>query len=252
MLSKIFVGTSGYSYKHWSDGVFYPPKLPQGKWLEHYAQAFNTVELNVTFYRLPNKRTFEGWYKRTPGEFVFIAKGSRFITHVKKLKDCEEPLKIFFENVKGLKEKLGVVLWQLPPGLHLDVGRLEDFCRLLNDSKVARMVRHGFEFRHQSWFGKEIYDLLEGFRFSLCVAHSSRWPCVEKATADFVYLRFHGGQILYSSDYSEEELKDWASKARGWLEQGRDVYAYFNNDAYGFAVKNAFRFRELLEDEGKG
>jgi uncharacterized protein YecE (DUF72 family) len=247
MAIKTFVGTSGYNYPHWSDGVFYPRGLPERKWLEYYMSFFNTVELNVSFYRLPKKSVFEGWRKRTPENFRFVVKGSRFITHIKKLKDCEEPLKIFFNNVEGLKKKLGAVLWQLPPNLHANREKLEAFCKIIHGLRVSGSTRHSFEFRHSSWFCEEIYAILRKYGFSLCIAHSKDWPCEELATSDFIYFRFHGGEILYGSNYSEEELREWASKAKHWMEKRKDIYAYFNNDAHGFAVKNALRFKELLE-----
>ncbi|MCK4416678.1 MAG: DUF72 domain-containing protein [Candidatus Latescibacteria bacterium] len=249
MASKIFVGTSGYSYLHWWDGVFYPQDIPQRKWLEFYVQSFDSVELNVSFYRLPKKATFEGWHKRTPQDFVFAVKGSRFITHVKKLKDCEEPLKLFLENASGLREKLGVILWQLPPGLHLDQERLGDFCELLSQNDISKSIPQAFEFRHQSWFCQRIYDLLREHNLSLCIGHSQRWPYEEVVTADVVYLRFHGGAMLYGSNYSDGELEEWFSKARRWLNEGRSIYAYFNNDAHGFAVQNALTFRRLLQQK---
>jgi uncharacterized protein YecE (DUF72 family) len=247
MAINIFIGTSGYNYPHWSNGVFYPPGLPERKWLEHYTRFFNTVELNVSFYRLPRKSVFEAWRKRTPENFIFVVKGSRFITHVKKLKDCEEPLKLFFNNVEGLKEKLGAVLWQLPPNLHVDEEKLKTFCKTIHQLRVSRFIRHSFEFRHPSWFCEEIYTILKKYGFSLCIAHSRDWPYKEIATSDFVYFRFHGGEILYASNYSEEELREWAGKAKYWMKKRKDIYAYFNNDAYGFAIKNALRFKELLE-----
>ncbi|MEW6188968.1 MAG: DUF72 domain-containing protein [Actinomycetota bacterium] len=246
-MARVFVGTSGYNYLHWWNGVFYPPDVPPRRWLEFYAQHFDTVELNVSFYRLPRRNVFEGWRNRTPNNFIFAVKGSRFITHVKKLAGCEDPLKLFFDNASGLKEKLGIVLWQLPPGLHMDRKRLEKFCELLAQNEIARNTRHAFEFRHKSWFCDEIYELLSKYNFSLCVAHSNRWPFVEISTADFVYLRFHGGEILYGSNYSDDELKDWSSKAKKWLDEGRYIYAYFNNDAYGFAIYNALKLRELIQ-----
>jgi len=246
MKIRTFVGTSGYNYSHWSDGVFYPGGLSEREWLEYYANFFNTVELNVSFYRLPKRSTFEGWRKRTPEDFTFVVKGSRYITHIKKLKDCGEALNLFFNHVEGLKEKLGAVLWQLPPNLHINCERLESFCKIIHDLKVSSLTRHSFEFRHRSWFCKEVYSILKKYGFSLCIAHSNYWPYEEVTTSDFVYLRFHGGEILYGSNYSEKELRDWASKARYWMGKGKDIYAYFNNDAHGFAVKNALRFKELL------
>lgn len=246
--NKIFVGTSGYNYKHWSAGVFYPPKLSQRKWLEYYAKYFNTVELNVTFYRLPKKETFKNWYKRTPQQFLFVVKGNRFITHIKKLKDCEQPLKLFFDYAKELKEKLGPILWQLPPNFKADEERLEKFCQGLTKSVAVKNVPQIFEFRHPSWFCQKTYSMLKKYKFSLCIAHSNRWPRPGgMVTAGPVYLRFHGGEILYGSNYSDKELKTWAVKAKRWFETGKSIYAYFNNDAYGFAVKNALAFRRLLE-----
>lgn len=241
---RVFIGTSGYNYWHWGDGVFYPADLPQGKWLEYYTKFFDTVELNVTFYRLPQKKTFGNWYKRTAKNFLFVAKGSRFITHIKKLKDCAEPLKIFFTNVSALKEKLGPVLWQLPPGLKANKEKLSNFCRVLK--KMMPKIAQVFEFRNESWFNDEIYEVLRKYNFLLCIAHSPDWPCVEEITADSVYLRFHGGETLYGSNYSEEELKSWARKIRNWLKQVKSVYVYFNNDAYGYAVKNALRLKEMI------
>ncbi len=243
---KIFIGTSGYNYKHWANGVFYPAKLPANQWLEYYAQHFNTVELNVTFYRLPAMETFAGWYQRTPGKFTFAAKGSRFITHIKKLKEPEEPLRIFFNNASSLKEKLAVVLWQFPPNFKKNIEKLSNFSSLLKKNHIAKKIRHTFEFRHPTWFCEEVYKILEKNNFSLCIAHSKNWPLIEKLTADFIYLRFHGGTILYGSNYSEKELKEWINKVKSWLKQGKDLYGYFNNDACGYAVKNARRFSELL------
>jgi uncharacterized protein YecE (DUF72 family) len=239
---RIFIGTSGYSYPHWK-GVFYPQDLPQNKWLEYYCKFFNTVELNVTFYRLPQKAVFKSWYKRTPKEFYFVVKGSRFITHVKKLADVKEPLSQFFEFAKELKEKLAVVLWQLPPSMTVNLKKLESFCHFLQEQKM----RQTFEFRNPSWFKQDVYDILKKYNFSLCLAHSPRWPLEEIITSDFAYLRFHGGESLYGSDYSDRELKDWAKKAKAWLKDGLDFYAYFNNDAQGFAIKNALKVKELLQ-----
>jgi len=230
-------------YPHWQ-GVFYPRDLSQNKWLEHYVKFFNSVELNVTFYRLVQQKTFQNWYKRTPEDFHFVAKGSRFITHIKKLKDVRESLALFTDNVKLLKEKLAAVLWQLPPSLKIDLGRLEAFLKLVKRTRT----RQAFEFRNQTWFDKEVYDLLKRYNGCLCIAHSDRFPCVKEITADFIYLRFHGGESLYSSDYADKELKEWADFAKQWSKTGKkkNILAFFNNDAYGYAVNNAQRFRELL------
>ena len=237
----IYAGTSGWSYLHWKE-VFYPEGLPQSKWLQHYVKFFNSVELNVTFYRLVKKKTFQNWRKGTPGNFYFVAKGSRFITHIKRLKDAKEPVDLFVDNARGLEKKLAVVLWQLPPSFKKDIRRLETFFKLLIKTKL----RHSVELRNETWFDGEVYRLFEKYKICLCIAHSPRFPCEKVVTADFLYLRFHGGRQLYGSNYSDKELKEWAGFAREYKKK-KDIFAFFNNDAHGFAVKNALRFRELLE-----
>lgn len=239
-MSTLFIGTSGWNYPHWSEGVFYPEDLSQSRWLEYYTEFFNSVELNVTFYRLVQKKTFQNWYKRTPRDFYFVAKGSRFITHIKKLNDPREPLDLFMNNVLELREKLAAVLWQLPPSFKKDLKRLEAFLELIK--KIG--IRQVFEFRNNTWFDKEVYTLLKKYNGCLCIAHSNRFPCIKELTSDFLYLRFHGGGSLYSSNYSDKELKEWMSFAKAFND--KDVLAFFNNDAYGYAVKNALRFKELL------
>lgn len=242
-MGKFLVGTSGYSYPHWKE-VFYPASLAQSKWLSYYAEKFSIVELNVTFYRLPSEKTFAGWYKKTPSNFKFVAKGSRLITHLKKLSQVEEPLKQFFSRLSRLEEKLEVVLWQLPPSLKANTSLLENFCELVKENSSARQA---FEFRHQSWFVEEVARVLQKYGFASCIAHSNRWPLGEMFTTNFIYLRFHGGAILYGSNYSDEEIAFWAKKTKRWLGEGYDVYAFFNNDAYGYAVANALKLQELVD-----
>lgn len=243
---RVFIGTSGYNYPHWWNGVFFPSDLSQRKWLEFYAEHFDTVELNVTFYRLPTKEVFDGWYKRTPKEFSFAVKGSRFITHIKRLKDCREPLSLFLEHASPLKEKLGVVLWQLPPRFPFQKERLEEFCVLLSTLPRSKGLHHTFEFRDASWLCQEAFRILEEFNFAFCIAHGSGLPLMERVTSDFIYLRFHGGEVLYGSNYSEKELKKWANKIQDWKAKGKNTYIYFNNDAYGFAVKNALTLKKMV------
>jgi uncharacterized protein YecE (DUF72 family) len=238
--SRLFIGTSGWNYLHWR-GVFYPEDLSSDKWLEYYARFFNAVELNVTFYRMVRKSTFENWHKRTAKDFYFIVKGSRFITHIKRLQGVGESLKLLLDNATGLKEKLAVLLWQLPPSFKKDLKNLEAFCKLLQKTET----RHAFEFRNQSWFDKETYHLLKKYKCCLCIAHSGRrFPCVKEITTDFLYLRFHGGESLYSGDYPLEELKEWADFARH--SKCGNIFVFFNNDAQGYAVKNAREFREFF------
>ena len=242
----ILIGTSGYNYPHWWDGNFYPADLPQRKWLEFYAEHFDTVELNVSFYRLPTKEVFQGWYRRTPKKFSFGLKGSRFITHLKRLKECREPLSLLLEHASPLKEKLGAVLWQLPPRFRFQKERLEEFCVLLSTLPRSKSLRHAFEFRDESWFCREAIQTLEEFNFALCIAHGSGLPYLETATSEFIYLRLHGGETLYGSNYSDQELKQWADKIQGWEKTGKTVFVYFNNDAYGFAIKNALMLKKLV------
>jgi uncharacterized protein YecE (DUF72 family) len=242
----ISIGTSGYNYPHWWNGVFYPSDLPQRKWLEFYTEYFDTVELNVTFYRLPRKEVFEGWYKRTSKKFLFAVKGSRFITHIKRLKDCREPLSLLFDHASALKEKLGVVLWQLPPRFSFEKERLEKFCVLLSTLPRSKLHRHAFEFRDESWFCQEAFRILEEFHFAYCIAHGSGLPFMEKVTSNFIYLRLHGGEVLYGSNYSDKELNQWAGKIQSWKGKGKTVFVYFNNDAYGFAIKNALSLKKLV------
>jgi uncharacterized protein YecE (DUF72 family) len=242
----ILIGTSGYNYPHWWNEIFYPPSLPQKKWLEYYAEHFDTVELNVSFYRLPKKEVFEGWHKRTPIGFSFAVKGSRFITHIKRLKDCREPLSLLLDHASPLREKLGVVLWQLPPRFRFQKERLEEFCILLSTLPRSKRLRHAFEFRDESWFCQEAFRILEEFHFAFCIAHGSGLPFTERITSDFTYLRFHGGEVLYGSNYSDRELQQWAGKIQGWKKKGKTVFVYFNNDAHGFAVKNALTLKKFL------
>jgi uncharacterized protein YecE (DUF72 family) len=241
-MARLFIGTSGWNYPHWRS-VFYPSELTQRQWLQYYVQFFNCVELNVTFYRLVQKKTFQNWRKQTPKDFYFIVKGSRFITHIKRLKSVKESLDLFLNNALGLKDKLAALLWQLPPSFKKDIACLEPFLKLLKKTKIRQV----FEFRNESWFDAETYALLKKYNVCLCIAHSSRFPCVKEVTADFIYLRFHGGESLYSSNYSQQELGDWAEFARSV--KVKDIFAFFNNDACGYAVRNAKQFRQLLESK---
>lgn len=237
---RLFIGTSGWSYPHWQ-GIFYPEDLNQDKWLEYYTRFFNCVELNVTFYRLVQKKTIQNWYKSTAKDFNFTAKGSRFISHIKKLKEVQQPLRLFIDNIIELKEKLGAILWQFPPNFKKDLEYLESFLKLLKKTKV----RQAFEFRNDSWFDEQVYLLLKEYNACLCIAHSNRFPCIKEATADFLYLRFHGAGPLYGSNYSDGELNRWTDFVKEF--KNKPIFAFFNNDACGYAVRNALRFRELFK-----
>jgi len=170
---------------------------------------------------------------------------NRFITHIKRLKDCREPLSLFFDHASALKEKLGVILWQLPPRFKFDKERLEECGVLLSTPPRSKRIRQAFEFRDGSWICQEAFRILKEFNFAFCIAHGSGLPFVQKVTSGFIYLRLHGGEVLYGSNYSDKELKGWAQETEGWAERGKDVFVYFNNDAYGFAIKNALSLKEL-------
>ena len=233
---EVHVGTSGYSYDDWV-GRFYPKKMRREEWLSYYATQFDTVELNVTFYRIPNKQTFAGWYKKTPADFHFVTKGSRFITHIKRLKDAEKSLKIFFDAALLLKEKLKVVLWQLPPKFPADVKRLERFLRLLRTD-----IRHAFEFRDQSWLTERVYKLLREHNAAL-VFSDHPFEITKPATAGFVYVRRHGPGGAYHVAYPNRDLKKDADLIRRYH---LPTYEFFNNDTQAAAAKNAQELRELL------
>jgi uncharacterized protein YecE (DUF72 family) len=241
-MTKYRIGCSGFLYDSWR-GNFYPEHLPHKGWLPFYAQRFNTVELNVTFYRLLKKEAFERWYRETPPDFTFVLKGSRFITHIKKLKDVELPLSTFFNLTATLKEKFEVVLWQLPPTLRLNLKNFENFLKYLKPYPV----RHAFEFRNKSWICKSVFRLLTEYNMAACMADWPEFIDELPLTADFVYLRRHGEEGNYQTDYTTEQLKKDASRIKGYLKEGKDVYMYFNNDAYGHAPKNALELCAILE-----
>lgn len=242
-MPELVIGCSGFSYPHWR-GVFYPDDLPQRRWLAHYSTAFASVELNVTFYRLPKPETFETWRRETPAGFVFSLKGSRFITHIKRLKDPDEPLARFFAAALGLGEKLRVVLWQFPPGFVADSERLSGFLKLLG----RYPVRNALEFRHESWLNEETTALCREHNAALCMAD---WPAFldePPLTADFVYLRRHGRGGDYATRYNRLELGRDARRIRGYLAGAMDVFVYFNNDTLGYAPENARELREMFTE----
>ncbi|MCB2192069.1 MAG: DUF72 domain-containing protein [Deltaproteobacteria bacterium] len=239
---RAFIGTSGWTYDDWS-GAFYPPGVSGAERLAFYAQRFNTVEVNATFYRLPTPAMIKAWNKRLPSGFHLVLKGSRFITHRKKLTDIAEPLEKFWSRARQL-ERLKVVLWQLHPSLQRDLPRLEDFL-----AQLPAQVGHTVEFRHASWWHDETYALLEKYGAAFCAISHPELPSEVPVTADFLYLRFHGeGKNLYRYDYSDHELADWAERVEPHLE-GRDLYAFFNNDHEAKAVFNAQTFQELLAEQ---
>ncbi len=235
------IGCSGFNYPHWK-GIFYPQGLPQNKWFQYYCTVFSTVELNVTFYRLPLPATFDKWYQETPPDFEFSLKGSRFITHIKKLLDPAEPLSLFFKSALQLKEKLKVVLWQFPPQFKINAARLIGFMRLLRDYPV----RNTLEFRHESWITEDVINICKEHAVSLCMADWPEFIDDLPVTSDFIYIRRHGEGGGYDTCYSKAALKKDAKRINSYLKEGRDVFLYFNNDALGYAPQNAQELMELL------
>lgn len=242
MSAKIWVGTSGWHYDHWRER-FYPRELPKPKWLEFYSRSFATVELNNSFYRLPSEKAFASWRDYSSQSFAFAVKVSRFITHLKKLRDAEEPLTNFLSRAKLLEEKLGPLLYQLPPNLHRNEQLLESFLSMLPSS-----LSHVFEFRHQSWLVQEVFSLLRRYNIGFCIFDMPDFITPIEVTADFAYIRFHGSSMMYGGCYSDEELTDWAQRIAGLAQDVKAVYAYFNNDAEGFAVSNALTLMRKLSE----
>ncbi len=241
-MPELRIGCSGFSYQHWR-GIFYPENLAERRWLEYYSSLFSTVELNVTFYRLPLPATFDTWYKETPPDFGYSVKGSRFITHVKKLLGTEGPLKLFFDSALRLQEKLKVILWQFPPAFKENKERLAAFVIQLKKFPV----RNALEFRHESWIDADVMDLCRDHNVSVCMAD---WPGFIDdlpLTADFVYIRRHGEGGSYATHYSTAELKKDAARIRQYLKDRKDVFIYFNNDALGYAPRNAQELIEILK-----
>lgn len=242
---KIYIGTSGWSYYHWI-GRFYPEKLTTTELLPFYMKHFNTVEINSSFYRLPFSGLIKRWRAIAPAGFVYAVKGSRRVTHIKKIKDAEPELTNFLDRVSGLEDKLGPILWQLPPSLKKDEKRLAEFLSLLPDKKK---FRYSIEFRNISWYKPEVYKILADHQVAYCIISAPELPTELEVTADFVYIRFHGITDWYAYNYSESELTWWAAEIKKMLKKKtlNAVYIYFNNDYNAYAVYNALRLKELLE-----
>lgn len=239
---KYYVGISGWRYAGWKGkGSFYPPKLPEEKWLEFYATHFSTVELNNTFYFLPQRKQFLKWKKQTSNNFLFSVKGSRYITHIKRLKDAEEPLQRLFSNISALDKKCGPILFQLPPNFKKDETRLEVFLKLL-----PKKHRCAIEFRNPEWFTPSLYKLLEKYRVAFCIFELGKLRSPRVATTDFLYIRLHGRKPSYKGNYSAKILSDW----KKWIDSQkcREAYVYFDNtDEKNYATKNAQQMLQLTK-----
>lgn len=268
---RVWIGTSGWRYRNWR-GEFYPDGLPQRRELEYLSRRLGSVEINGSFYSLQKPEFYRRWHDETPPEFLFAVKGGRFVTHMKRLRDVAAPLANFFASgVLALGDKLGPVLWQLPPTVPYDQDLLADFFdllprdtaaaavlaaahderltgRALTEAPVERPVRHALEVRHPSFVDPTLPDFLRSHGIGLVTASAARdWPYLEDVTADFVYVRLHGETELYASGYTDEELDRWAARIAGWTAAGFDVHAYFDND---MKVRAPFDAMGLLERLG--
>ncbi len=241
MAGLIHIGTSGWHYPHWR-GNFYPPDLPTGRWLEDYARHFQTVEINNFFYHLPAASTIRAWRAAVPAGFLFAVKASRFITHMKKLKEPKDSLRLFLQRASRLKPKLGPVLFQLPPRWKSNPERLRTFLRAL----PRRGFRWAFEFRDASWFEPEIFRLLESHAAALCIYELAGRQSPLQRTAPWVYVRLHGPGGPYQGSYSDQALDAWADRLREYSRQDLEVYCYFDNDQAAFAARNALALAQRL------
>jgi uncharacterized protein YecE (DUF72 family) len=237
--TRIHIGTSGWNFPHWK-GPFYPPTLKPPDWLSFYSQRFDTLELNVTFYRQPKVDVFRKWRDTVSPGFLFSMKMSRFITHIKRLKVDASSMERFFEGAAALGDALGVILIQTPPTLEFEEERMENFFSLL-DSRF----RYTVEARHHSFVNDGFFSLLKEKNIAWCISESGgHYPSAEAVTADFVYLRLHGRENLYTSSYTDDELAGIKEKLIGW---GKESFVYFDNDVSGFAPKNAATLKGMME-----
>lgn len=239
-MAEIRIGTSGWHYKHWI-GNFYPARLPGSRLLAHYVQKFDTVELNNSFYKLPEKTSLANWRDSTPGDFLFAVKGSRFLTHMKKLKDAEQGLNRFVEAIDVLARKRGPILFQLPPNWEVDRDRLAAFLEIF-----PRDLQCAFEFRDPSWDTKEIYDLLARHDAGYCIFDLAGYRSPTEITAKFTYVRLHGPGGKYQGTYKNGALKKWARQIEKWRKTLAAIYVYFDNDESGYAPQDALRLKSMI------
>ncbi|MDX1810706.1 MAG: DUF72 domain-containing protein [Gammaproteobacteria bacterium] len=242
MPDNIFIGTSGWSYQHWKDSFY--PHIAQKDWLGFYAEQFNSVEINGSFYRLQSPETYQHWYQATPADFRFSLKANRYLTHRKRLLEPEKSVALEKEHAQHLQNKLAVVLWQLPANFKKNIPRLKQFLLALANWPE---VRHTIEFRHTSWFDDETIHLLKQHRIAICQSDAADWPLWNAVSGNVVYLRLHGHTQTYVSSYAKTSLVHWAKKIIDWQQQEKSIYVYFDNDAFGHAPQNAKALVHLLK-----
>jgi uncharacterized protein YecE (DUF72 family) len=240
MTATIHVGCSGWVYKHWR-GILYPEGLPQRLWFERYAEDFDTIEINASFYRVPKAETFDAWRDKAPSGFRYAVKVNRFITHMKRLLDCDQALNDFVALARRLEGTLGPLLYQLPPSLKLDLERLESFLEL-----IPKDLTNVFEFRDKSWYVPETYALLDRHGAGFCVHDMAGSASERVAVGPAAYVRFHGGEGKYWGRYSDEGLLRWADWLVEQAHAGRSVWCYFNNDIHGHAIHDARTLKSMV------
>lgn len=245
MLPGLYIGTSGWNYASWRNSFY--EGVPRKDWLRHVTARFTGLEINATFYRLQERRTFERWRDAARPGFRFAIKGNRFLTHNRKLVDPVPSIRLERDRARVLGRKLAVVLWQLPRSFRRDLPRLIEFARALGR---WRAVRHAIEFRHPSWFSDEVAECLRARGIAVCQSDAADWPLWEAVTTDLVYVRLHGHTRTYVSSYSRQSLAIWARRIRRWRLQGHEVHVYFDNDAEGAAPKNAAQLLALVAARG--
>lgn len=239
--APIHVGTSGWHYAHWR-GRFYPDDLASAHWFAYYVERFRTVEINNSFYKLLSPAAVAAWYDASPADFTFAVKASRYITHTRRLRHAKDSYQRFFDSVAGFREKIGPILFQLPPHWHCNAERLADFLTILPAGHA-----YTFELRDPTWHNEEIYGLLRAHNAAFCIYELAGFTAPLIATADFVYVRLHGPGGKYQGDYPARTRARWAERARAWSAQGKRVYIYFDNDQAGYAAKNALSLKRRLE-----
>lgn len=244
--AQIHIGTSGWHYKHWV-GKFYPPGLPSSEFLTFYAKHFKTAEINSSFYGLPSEKNLAAWRDGTPADFLFSMKASRYLTHMKKLKDPEEPMKAFLDKAAVLDGKLGIILFQLPPRWHCNLDRLRSFLDILSEDH-----RYAFEFRDPSWFTEPVFKALQERNVALCLYHLEGFVSPKEVTSDFVYVRLHGPGGAYQGRYETQTLSGWAGAFANWRRQRREIFCYFDNDENGYAAMNALELTAMSEKDQGG
>jgi len=238
----VHIGTSGWHYKHWLDDVFYPTGTKPAEMFDFYARHFDTVEINNSFYHLPAAKTFDNWRDNSPARFIFAVKASRFITHMKKLKDPQPSSEKFFLVADRLGRKLGPILFQLPPRWKLNRERFEEFLQSLPAEH-----KYVFEFRDESWFAPEVYELLRRYKAAYCIHDFADMKVPIEITTNFTYIRFHGPtSAKYWGSYSSAQLRLWAERIKDWSPRLTGIYVYFNNDPEGRAVENALELKRLV------